>query len=169
MSNMQVNRFNQIFVGFFVLLSFTIICSANPIPVYPNPEPTLISGGTSESFPGLWLVFIFIINFCVDILILYGGLLVLERFEVLPEEYVFNLSKTVFFVAVGLISLTGLLVEYFLGAWFGGLLLAALIILCSFVFVGKWLLNLVWANSVRLGAFALTINIIMWIIFYSIF
>ena len=166
---MQINRINYLLIGFLVVLSLSIICSANPIPVYPNPEPTLISGGTSESFPIFWLVLIFIINFCVDILILYGGILVLDRFQVLPEEYVFNLSKTVFFVAVGLISLTGLLVEYFLGAWFGGLLVAALIILCSFVFVGRWLLNLVWINSVRLGAFALTINIIMWIIFYSIY
>lgn len=166
---MQINRFNHILVGFFLLLSLSIICSANPIPVYPNPEPSLVSGGTSESFPGFWLVLLFIINFCVDILILYGGLLVLDRFQVLPEEYVFNLSKIVFFIAVGLISSTGLLVEYFLGAWFGGLLLAALVILCSFVFVGRWLLCLAWANSVRLGVFAVTINIIMWIIFYSIF
>ena len=166
---MKINRINHILVGFFVFVSLSIICSANPIPVYPNLEPTLVSGGTSESFPGLWLGFIFIINFCVDILILYGGLLVLDRFQVLPEEYVFNLSKIVFFVAVGLISITGLVVEYFLGAWFGGLLLAALVILCSFIFVGRWLLKLSWGNSIRLGVFALTINIIMWIIFYSIF
>jgi hypothetical protein len=166
---MKINRINHILGGFFVLLSVSIICSANPIPVYPNPEPTLISAGTSESFPGLWLGVIFIINFCVDILILYGGLLVLDSFQVLPEEYVFNLSKIVFFVAVGLISFTGLIVEYFLGAWFGGLLLAALVILCSFVFIGRWLLRISWGNGIRLGSFALTINIIMWIIFYSIF
>jgi hypothetical protein len=155
-------------MGVFFLACFSFLGLANPIPVYPDLEPTLISTGSAETFPIMWLGLIFIINFCVDILILYGGLLVLDKFQTLPEEYVFCLSKIVFFGAVGLISFIGLVVEFILGAWFGGLLLAALLIFCSFVFVGRWLLKISWANCIRLGFFALIVNIIMWILFYSV-
>ena len=158
----------------FLYLTFSIMCFsisglANPIPVYPDPEPTLISySGGSESFPFVWILLIFIINFCVDVLILYGGLLLLDRLRAIPEEYVLSLSKSRLFTAVGLISLTGVVVEYILGSWVGGLLLAAIVILGSFVFVGNWLLSLSWPNSFRLGGFALLINIVLWIVFYTI-
>ena len=153
----------------FSIIYFSMCVVANPIPVYPDPEPTLISySGGSEPFPFVWIVLIFVINFCVDVLILYGGLLLLDRFRVIPEEYVLSLSKSRLFTAVGLISFTGVVVEYILGSWIGGLLLAALVIMGSFVFVGNWLLNLSWPNSFRLGGFALLINIVLWIIFYTI-
>ena len=154
-------------LGFVVGFSFCGI--ANPIPVYPDPEPALVVSGGAEPFPIVWLGLIFIINFCVDILILYGGLVLLDRFHVLPEDYVLSLTKIVFFMSVGLISLIGLIVEYVLGAWVGGLLLAAGVIFCSFVFVGRWLLEISLVNGVRLGLFAVVVNIVLWTVFYSLF
>ena len=160
---------NVYFVGCLLcFIFFSSIGCANPIPVYPHPEPTLIATGVSESFSGIWLGLIYIINFCVDVLILYAGLSVLDRFQVLPKDYVFSLSKKMFFLAVGLISLIGLGSEFLLGAWVGGLVVAAVVILFSFIFIGRWLLELTWANSGRIGFFALTINILVWIVFYSI-
>lgn len=162
------SRWLYMFIAICFLLCLSVCGLANPIPVYPNPEPTLLATGVAEPFPMVWLGLIFVINFCVDILILYGGLVVLDRFKVLPDDYVFILSKMVFFGAVGLISLIGLSVEYVLGAWVGGLLLAAIVIFFSFVFVGRWLLRISWVNCVRLGLFALIVNGVMWIVFYSI-
>ena len=153
-------------VGVLVLFCLSYSVGANPIPVYPDPEPTLVSSGGAEPFPVAGLGLIFIVNFCVDILILYSGLIVLDRFQVLPEEYVISLSKGLFFGSVAVISILGLGVEYVLGSWIGGLVLAALVILGSFVFVGHFLLRLSGMNSIRLGFFALIINIVMWTIFY---
>ena len=156
-----------LYVGVIVLVCLSISVGANPIPVYPDPEPTLVSSGHVQPFPVVWLGLIFMMNFCVDILILYVGLLVLDSFQMLPEEYVFSLSKRLFLGSVAVISIFGLSVEYILGSWIGGLGIAALVIFGSFVIVSHFLLNLSGVNSVRLGLFALLINIVMWIIFYS--
>jgi hypothetical protein len=121
-----------------------------------------------EPFPLMWLGLIFLINFCIDILILYFGLMILDRFKVLPEGYVISLTKGLFFGSVAVISSLGLGVEYVLGSWIGGLIIAALVIFLSFVFVGHFLLRLSGVNSVRMGFFALMNNIVIWTIFYSL-
>ena len=150
----------------FFWLSYGV--GANPIPVYPDPKPTLVFSGSVEPFPVMWLGLIFLINFCIDILILYFGLMILDRFKVLPEGYVISLSKGLFFGSVVVISSLGLGVEYVLGSWIGGLIIAGLVIFLSFVFVGHFLLRLSGMNSVRMGFFALMSNIVIWTIFYSL-
>ena len=167
--NKLISSLNYLMLIMCFLVIFSFCGIANPIPVYPDPEPTLVVSGGSAPFPIVWLGLIFLINFCVDILILYGGLLLLDHFQVLPEDYVLLISKSVFFISVGLISFIGLVVEYILGAWIGGLLLAAGVIFCSFVFVGRWLLKISLVNGVRLGLFALVVNIVLWTVFYSLF
>ncbi|MBU0498093.1 MAG: hypothetical protein KKC68_08065 [Candidatus Thermoplasmatota archaeon] len=141
----------------------------NPIPVYPSPDPELFSPTqTSQPFLMVWIFLIFIINVGVDILILYSGLLLLDRFSALPTDYVLHLSKTTFLLAVILISIIGISVEMVLGAWLGGLFLAAVLIWFSFLSVGWFILHLQLSNGLRLATYALLINIVVWTVFYSI-
>lgn len=141
----------------------------NPIPVYPSPDPDLFSPAqVSQPFPLIWIFLIFLLNVGVDILILYSGLLLLDRFSLFPEEYVMHLSKTTFLLAVSMISLIGISVELVLGAWLGGLVLAAIIIWSSFLVVGGMILHLTISNGLRLATYALLINIVVWTVFYTI-
>jgi hypothetical protein len=153
-----------IFIGFF-LLCIVFRVSGNPIPVYLDPEPVYQEpGAAASSIDIYWLVPVFVIDFWMNVFVLYGGglLLVCHCHRI---GYVLDFSRGVFLVSVFFISLVGLLAEGFLGGWIGGLFLSLIFIFLSIIVVSRWLLRLDWVNSVIMGLFALFINVLVWTFF----
>jgi len=107
-------------------------------------------------------------DFFIDILIIYGGIYLLHRYNLVTIKNAFDFSKTTLLLSVFIISLVGLISELILGAWIGGLLIALLFIFLSFVLVSKYLLKLSWVNSLRMGLIALLINIVVWIAIFTV-
>ena len=81
---------------------------------------------------------------------------------------VLDFSKKTFLFAVVIISMVGLLSELIFGAWIGGLIIALLLIFLSFVFVSRYILKISWANSYRMGLFAIIVNIAVWIVVFTV-
>ncbi|MFO7677944.1 MAG: hypothetical protein R6V50_06155 [Thermoplasmatota archaeon] len=162
------NHFLLSTVILFFILCCGFVAIANPIPVYPNPEPVIYGSVDIESVSIQRIILVYIANFFLDILIVYMGLFIIDRSNLLDNKNVLNYSKTTFFLAVGIISMIGLISELLLGSWIGGLILALFIIFFSFVFVSKYILLLSRANSYRMGFFALIINLLVWILFFTL-
>ncbi len=158
------------FFAFFSILVilFIPITTGNPIPVYPNPEPDYYSSTSFSNLNFTWVLGAFIIDFFMDILIIYGGVLVLHHYNLIIDKNIFDFSKTTLLLSVLIIALVGFISELILGPWILGFLMALIIIFISFVFVSKYLLKLSWANGIRIGLIALVVNIIFWIIIFSI-
>jgi len=159
-------------VSYVLLLVISLFgfcfASGNPIPVYPDPEPELVGISSSISVPIIWIFFVFIIDFFIDILIVYSGLYLLDRSNLLGNKNVLDFSKKTFLFAVVLISLSGLISELVFGAWIGGAILALFLIFISFVLVSRYILVINWSNSYRMGLFAVIINGIVWIFIFSL-
>lgn len=147
---------------------FCVITNGNPIPVYPEPETVYSGSGDFSSLDMTWITIVFIIDFFIDILIIYSGIYLLDRFDMIKDRDVLDFPKRTLLLPVLFISLVGLFSELIFGAWMGGLLLALLFIFLSFVFVSKYFLKFGWANSFRMSMFALLINIIVWIVVFTI-
>ena len=152
----------------FLPIFFVIMSAGNPIPVYPDPEPVYYDSIGVSSLNIAWIAIVFIMDFFINILIIYGGIYLLHRYNLVTIKYVFDFSKTTLLMSVFIISLVGLISELFLGPWIGGLLIALLFISLSFVLVSKYLLKLSWINSIRMGLIALLINIIVWIAVFTV-
>jgi hypothetical protein len=136
--------------------------------VYPDPEPVLSGTINYNSLQMEWILIVFIIDFFIDILIVYIGVYLLDKNNLINNFYTFDFPKITFLFAVFIISVVGLFSEIFFGAWVGGLVIALILIFLSFVIVSKYILKLNWANSIRLGLFAAIVNIIVWIVIFSI-
>ena len=147
-----------LFLSFF----FVTMSAGNPIPIYPDPEPVYYGSNGVSSLNIAWIAIVFIMDFFIDILIIYGGIYLLHRYNLVTIKNAFDFSKTTLLLSVFIISLVGLISELILGAWIGGLLIALLFIFLSFVLVSKYLLRLSWVNSLRMGLIALLINIVVW-------
>ncbi len=154
-------------IGFMLIFISIATISGNPIPVYPDPEPTYQGSVSFNSLNLIWIFAVFLFDFFIDILIVYGGILLLNRFDLINNKYIFDFSKLKFFLAVFIIAIIGLISELALGPWIFGFIIALIFIFASFVFVSKYLLNLDWTNGIRLGVFALVINIMFWILIFS--
>jgi len=155
--------------GFFlVLLCFTSGVVANPIPVQPHPQPGFPGFGSTLRVTSVWIGVIFIIDFFLDTLLLYTGVLLLERFHLLPYHQVFEMSKIKFFSAVFLISIVGLFSEWILGIWVWGLFVSLCFIFLSFFFVSRYVFRFTWMNAIRMGGFATIMNILAWVVFFTI-
>jgi len=141
---------------------------ANPIPVYPDPKLEF-SGSNNISTPSVeWILLVFVVDFFVDILIVYAGIYLLDVSNLIKNRDVLDFSKKTFLFAVVLISIAGLLSELMFGAWIGGLGVALFFIFLSFVFVSKYLLKLRLANSCRMGIFAIIVNIVVWMVVFTV-
>ncbi len=151
----------------FLPIFFVTMSAGNPIPIYPDPEPVYYGSIGVSSLNIAWIAIVFIMDFFIDILIIYGGIYLLHRYNLVTIKNVFDFSKTTLLMSVFIISLVGLISELILGAWIGGLLMALLFIFLSFVLVSKYLLKLSWINSLRMGLIALLINIIVWIAVFT--
>lgn len=152
----------------FLPIFFVTMSAGNPIPIYPDPEPVYYGSIGVSSLNIAWIAIIFIMDFFINILIIYGGIYLLHRYNLVTIKNVFDFSKTTLLMSVFIISLVGLISELILGAWIGGLLIALLFIFLSFVLVSKYLLKLSWINSLRMGLIALLINIIVWIAVFTV-
>jgi hypothetical protein len=140
--------------------------------VYPDPKPEyhlpMHIAESSSSFY-LWLVFVFLLDFSIDIIIMYGGLFLLDKMSGSQKVLIFEeFSRGYFIGSVLLISLIGLLSELMLGMWTGGVLIALGTIFLSYYFVSKKLFHLLTKQSIILGIFAIIINGVAWAIIFSL-
>jgi hypothetical protein len=152
----------------FLSIFFVTISTGNPIPIYPDPEPAYYDSIGVSSLNIAWIAIVFVMDFFINILIIYGGIYLLHHYNLVTIKNVFDFSKTTLLMSVFIISLVGLISELIFGAWIGGLLIALLFIFLSFVLVSKYLLKLGWINSLRMGLIALLINIIVWIAVFTV-
>ncbi len=153
------------------LLSAPIIVS-NPIPVYPDPTPnyhppTYVTPPTFSFV--YWLLFVFLMDFSIDILIMYVGLFVLDKKHGSQKLLFFKDFSRLYFVgSVLIISLVGIVTEWLLGMWIGGVFISLGIIFLSFYLVSKKLFHLLMLQSIFMGVFAIVINSITWIVIFSL-
>ena len=141
---------------------------ANPIPVYPDPEPVFSGPSDISTLPIVWILIVFVLDFFIDILIIYAGICLLDKSNLIKNRKVLDFSKRTLLLAVVVISMVGLLSELIFGAWIGGLIFALFFIFLSFVFVSKYILRLSWVNSYRMGLFAIIVNIVVWIVVFTV-
>jgi hypothetical protein len=152
----------------FFPIFFVIISTGNPIPIYSDPELVYFGSSGVSNLDIWWIVIVAIIDFFIDFLIIYGGIYLLHRYNLITIKNAFDFSKITLLLSVFIISLVGLTSELILGPWIGGFLIALLFIFLSFVLVSKYLLKLNWANSLRLGLIALLVNIAVWTAIFTI-
>lgn len=152
----------------FLSIFFVTKSAGNPIPIYPDPEPVYYDSIGVSSLNIAWIAIVFVMDFFINILIIYGGIYLLHYYNLVTIKNVFDFSKTMLLMSVFIISLVGLISELIFGAWIGGLLIALLFIFLSFVLVSNYLLKLGWINSLRMGLIALLINIIVWIAVFTV-
>jgi hypothetical protein len=140
----------------------------NPIPVYPDSESVSIGLENIGSLNVFWVALVFMIDFCINIFIVYSGIYLLYYLGRIINEDIFDFSKKIFLTSLLVISLVGLFSELIFGTLFLGLLMALLTIFISYVIVAKSLLKFDWTNSFLLALFALFLNIIFWLVIFSI-
>ena len=164
-------RFTSTVTALSILL-VPILCVlpvlANPIPVYPDPEPVFSGPSNISTLPIAWILIVFVLDFFIDILIIYTGIYLLDKSNLIKNRNVLDFSKRTLLLAVVVISMVGLLSELIFGTWIGGLIFALFFIFLSFVFVSKYILKLSWANSYRIGFFAVIVNIVVWIVVFTV-
>lgn len=155
---------------FLCCLFFVTNLSANPIPVWPDPQQVYIPPAEIAQFtPSLtiWLLLIFLLDFGLDILITYVGLYILDVTKKTDHILYFqDFSRAYFIGAVFLISLIGIFTELMLGMWFVGIFLVLLIVFLSFFLVSHFLLRLPKEDSIFMGFFGVIINAIFWSIVF---
>ena len=155
---------------FFLLL--VPLVQSNPIPVWPDPQPDytppteMASSGFSIAF---WILFIFLLDFGLDIIITYSGLYIIDL-KIRPNhiQYFEDFSRTSFIGAVLLISLIGIVAELILGMWIVGMLFVLFIVFLSFYLVSFFLFKLSKDNCLFMGFFAVMINSVAWAIIFSL-
>ena len=162
-------RFNFVVIIVIVLsILFTTLCSGNPIPVYPDIEPVSPDLNDISSLNLAWIISVFIVDFFINILIIYGGICLLNHYNLIENKSIFNFSKSALFLSVIIISLIGIISELVFWTWIGGLFIALMFIFLSFVFVSNYLLRLNLSNSIRMGLIGIIVNIVAWIVIFSI-
>ena len=167
--NRQQNIFYGSFLGFLLfLVMYTVIIAANPIPIPPHPQQNFPSYHNEQGLPIAWIIIIFIVDFFLDTLLLYAGVLFLERFTHLSSHQVFDMPKTKFFSAVLIISLVGLSSEWILGSTVLGLFLTLCCVFLSFCLVCHYMFRFTWRNASYLGGFASLINLLIWIVLFIV-
>ena len=147
---------------------FTIMAIGNPIPVYPDLESASVGLENASSLNVVWVVLVFLIDFCINIFIVYGGMYLLHCFGRITNEDIFIFSKKIFLTSLLVISLVGLSSELIFGTQIIGLLLTLFTIFMSYVLVAKYLLKLGWINGFILALFALFVNVVFWLIIFGI-
>jgi len=156
------------FIASTIFLILIPIINGNPIPVYPKPESTYSGSSSLNNLNFAWILGVFAIDFFLDILIVYGGIILLFQFNLISNKDIFNFSKKMFFLSILIISIIGIITELILGPWIWGFVLALFFIFLSFLIITKYFLNLEWINGARMGIIAVIINIIFWIVIFSL-
>ena len=162
-------RFISILVFPTIFLTiFSVMVIGNPIPVYPDIESVSIGLENIGSLNVFWIALVFMIDFCINIFIVYSGIYLLYYLGRIINEDIFDFPKKIFLTSLLVISLVGLFSEMIFGTLFLGLLMALLTIFISYVIVAKSLLKFDWTNSFLLALFALFVNIIFWLVIFAI-
>ncbi len=167
----MVSRRYHIYLLLTVIILFSCLsCKsyANPIPVYPEPKKEIVGSSDVQNVDSFWIILIFVIDFCFNILIVYSAIYLLYFSKVLTKEDVFLFSKYKVLLAVAAISLIGIIVELIFAGFLGGLLIALILIFTSYVLISKHFLQFTGCNAIRVGLYAVLINIIMWAIIFML-
>ena len=162
-------RFISILVFPTIFLTiFSVMVIGNPIPVYPDIESVSIGLENIGSLNIFWIALVFMIDFCINIFIVYSGIYLLYYLGRIIKEDIFDFPKKIFLTSLLVTSLVGLFSELIFGTLFLGLLMALFTIFISYVIVAKSLLKFDWTNSFLLALFALFVNIIFWLVIFTI-
>lgn len=157
---------------FFIILCSCFIANANPIPVFPDPEPvyqspiTYVSSNHSISF---WIPLVFLFDFAANLLVLYLGFFLLLKLRWMQYDYFVEISRKQFIVAAGIISVLGIVSEFLLGTWYIGLIFVLGIVFVSYFYVSSYIFHLSKRNCFVISFCAVMINIITWMIVFQIF
>jgi len=156
--------FSSVSLGvLLLLLCFIASVVANPIPIEPHPETDLSGIPHGQGITTGWIIAVFIIDFFLDTLLVYAGVLLLGRFNLFSPQQVFAMPKTTFFSAIFLISLVGFSSEWILGTTIWALFVILWFVLLSFAVAARYLFKFTWSNALYLGGFASIINLLVWI------
>ena len=156
---------SSVFLGvLLLLLCFKANVVANPIPIEPHPETGLPGIPHGPGITTGWIIAVFIIDFFLDTLLVYTGVLLLGRFNLLSPQQVFAIPKTTFFSAIFLIGLVGFSSEWILGTTIWALFVILWFVLLSFAVATRYLFTFTWSNALYLGGFASIINLLVWIL-----
>ena len=151
---------------FFLLTIFSVSINANPIPVYPKPKITFETTPDVSTINYTWLSIIFILDFFIDVLIIYCALILLNKAKLITDN-ISDFSRKNLLLSVLIISLIGIASEFLFGSWIVGVLIALIFIFISYIFVSKYILKISWKNSLRISIFAVIVNIIFWSVIFS--
>lgn len=164
---MKKYRFIAEILSILFLFIFTFAVIGNPIPVFPDPDVISIGFENIESVNLIWMIFVFLVDFCINIFIVYGGIFLLYYFGQIKHEDVFDFSKIIFLISILIISIVGIGSELIFGTWLIGLVFALITIFISYIMVMKYLLKFSWLNCFLMGFFALIINIFFWLVIFA--
>lgn len=169
---------NRKIVVILFFLSISLICldyilvQANPIPVYPDPKPTfepneILSNIQDGNFI-IWILLIWCLDLAVNTLFLYGGFLLLVRFNLKSDGWFYLISRKNMIAVILLLSTAGILSEWLIGSWIGGIVVIALVVFLSVFFLSKQFFNLDNRCSLFLACYLVIVNMISWTIIFSI-
>jgi hypothetical protein len=153
---------------FLLILCFQAGVVANPIPIEPHPETDIPNVPHGQGITTGWIITVFILDFFLDILLVYAGVLLLGRFNLISSPQVCTMRKTTFFSAIFFISLVGFSSEWILGTTFWSLFVILWIVLFSFFIAARYLFKFTWSSALYLGVFASIVNLLVWIVLFVI-
>ncbi len=160
---------NPVYLLVLLGLTFCFSVSANPIPATPNDTVvTQHFSSFSQSMTIIIFPLIFIIDFILDLLILYGALVLLNQSNLLDMFEVFSFRTRRILLSALLVSIIGFVAEVLLGSWRVGLLVVLVMVFCSFSLVSYYLLYLDKKNALRVGFIAIVVNSITWLVLFNI-
>lgn len=158
---------------FFCFL-FTILSSvaANPIPVYPDPQPEFeLSFAFSDVQDGgfvIWLILVSFLDFAANLLFIYAGFFVLIKFNFESTEWFTTISRLRLISSVFLLSFTGIISEWVLGSWLGSFVFVAGLVFVLVFFLGSCVFNLKLSSTFFLSAFMVFVNIVSWTLLFFV-
>jgi hypothetical protein len=155
-------------VSILLVVFFVFSVAGNPIPVYPDPKPVMQGFNTVDGYNIYWIVLVFIVDFFLNLLILYGAVYLLDRYNLLDTPWITGFKTKKLLLGAFIVSLIGLFSEVLLGIWIGGLLMVLILVLLSFSLVSRYLFEFRWVNCLRIGLIAITVNIVVWLIVFSV-
>ena len=168
MKNQHISTFITIFL-FIYLLFKTITCIANPIPVFPDPQPDYISPVAQlSSDQGIrnMIPFVFLIDFALNLFIIYIGFIVLIKIRQYSIDEFNTLSRYQFLITAIIISIIGITLEIILGTWIIGLFIIIIIVILSYYITCIKIFNITKKNGSLIALLAGIINTVSWFLFY---
>jgi len=162
-------NFILISLTFFICILFIPLISSNPIPVFPNPEPSYVSPITytssSEAFSFI-ILFVFLLDFAANILIMYFCFILLEKSKLLSIKKFQKISRYQIILTAGIISVFGILSEILLGTWIMGLGIILCVVFVSYYVFCSYFFHLLKKTAIYFSIIAVLINIGTWSLYF---